>query len=290
MTKIATILTAIVLMLSAAALAQETPDEAESENLSVEQIVDRSNYASYYQGKDGRAKVKMTIVDEGGDKQSRQMQILRRDHQDEDAQKDQAQDEEADRQMLGEQKFYVYFESPSSFDKMVFLVHKHLETEDDRWMYMPALDNVKRIAGKDKRTSFVGSHYLYEDVSGRNTQADKHELIGQDENYYVLKSTPKDPQAVDFAYYKTWIMKSNFLVRQTVYYDAEDKPYRKYMVLKWDHVGERKYPTVLASRMQDTKMGGYTTLEYSDVEYNIDLPESIFTERYLRRAPRSYLK
>ena len=37
-------------------------------------------------------------------------------------------------------------------------------------------------------------------------------------------------------------------------------------------------------------MGGYTTLQYSQVEYNIGLPESIFTERYLRRAPRNYLK
>ncbi len=262
--------------------------QEQGKELTAQDVVRKSNYASYYQGEDGRARVDMVIVDKGGAKQTRQMQILRRDHQEQGA--DQAKDKKADAKMLGQQKFYVYFEKPSSFDKMVFLVHKHLETEDDRWMYMPALDNVKRIAGKDKRTSFVGSHYLYEDVSGRNMNADKHELIGQDEHYYILKSTPKDPDAVEFAYYKTWIMKSNFLVRQTVYYDAQDKPYRKYTVLKWDYVGDNKYPTVLASRMQDEKMGGYTTLQYSDVEYNIDLPESIFTERYLRRAPRSYLK
>jgi outer membrane lipoprotein-sorting protein len=278
-----TILTLIALGASIGS-AQDEPEA----KLTAEQVVRRSNYASYYQGADGRARVNMTIVDAGGQKQTREMQILRRDKAVEDA--DQAKDREADKANLGQQKFYVYFEEPSSYDKMVFLVHKHLDTEDDRWMYMPALDNVKRIAGKDKRTSFVGSHFLYEDVSGRNMTADTHELVGEDEHYYVLKSTPKDPEMVEFAYYKTWIMKSNFLVRQTVYYDGDDKAYRKYTVLKWDYVGDRKYPTVLASRMQDEKMGGYTTLQYSQVEYNIDLPESIFTERYLRRAPRNYLK
>ncbi len=39
---------------------------------------------------------------------------------------------------------------------------------------LPDLDLVKRIAAGDKRTSFVGSHFLYEDISGRAVQEDKH--------------------------------------------------------------------------------------------------------------------
>ncbi|MFP4354159.1 MAG: outer membrane lipoprotein-sorting protein [Phycisphaerae bacterium] len=280
-----TVLAAIAGTWAAPAGAQQT-----SENqMTVDQIVDRANYVSYYQGADGKAKVAMTIINKDGSQQSRQMTILRRDRQKEGDK--QATDVDSDRKQLGRQKFYVYLTAPSSYNKMVFMVHKHLETEDDRWLYLPALDNVKRIAGKDKRTSFVGSHYVYEDVSGRNPDLDTHELIQTTDDYYVLKSTPKDKSLVEFDYYKTWIMRKDdvFLVVRTAWYKG-DRKYRQYDVLKWDRISEQKYPTVLKSRMWDGDMGGQTVLQYSDIQFNQSLPEEIFTERYLRRTPSKYIE
>ena len=40
--------------------------ELEAKELSVETIVHKTNQTSYYQGKDGRARVKMTITDKSG--------------------------------------------------------------------------------------------------------------------------------------------------------------------------------------------------------------------------------
>ena len=48
--------------------------------------------------------------------------------------------------------------------------------------------------------------------------------------------------------------------------------------------------TVVKSVMTDTKIGGYTTVEYEDVRYDAGLAEDVFTERYLRNPPREYLK
>ena len=50
------------------------------------------------------------------------------------------------------------------------------------------------------------------------------------------------------------------------------------------------YPTVTSSRMQDLQRKGETIIEYSDVAYDIGLPDDIFTERYLRRPPLKYLR
>lgn len=50
--------------------------------LSVEQIVDRTNHVAYYQGFDGRAKVKMTITDSQGRRRNRELTILRWDQPD----------------------------------------------------------------------------------------------------------------------------------------------------------------------------------------------------------------
>ena len=38
------------------------------------------------------------------------------------------------------------------------------------------------------------------------------------------------------------------------------------------------------------RMGGYTELTYSGIRYDQGLPDDIFSERYLRKAPMEYLK
>ena len=253
---------------------------AQGDITDVDQIVNRTNSVAYYQGADGRAKVKMTIYDSQGRTRERVITILRWDQPDPEG--------KTGDEYCGGQKIYAYFDRPADVNKTVFLVWKNLDRDDDRWMYLPALDLVKRISSTDKRTSFVGSHFYYEDVSGRNINDDTHELIKTTNDYYVLKNTPKDPDLVEFAYYEMWIHKTSFTVVKTDYYDKENKKYRTYEALAVDNI--QGFPTVTKSKMTDLRTDGYTILEYSDVKYNIGIAEDIFSERYLRRPPRKYLK
>ena len=258
--------------------------------LSVSDIVNMTNYVAYYQGADGRAQVKMTIVDDQERQRVREFTILRWDQKDPKAkdEKDPVGLRQLDRTYCAEQKFYLYFQQPPDVNKMSFLVWKHLQADDDRWLYLPALDLVKRVASSDKRTSFVGSDFFYEDVSGRNIDDDEHELLETDKTYYVLKNTPKDPKPVEFSYYKMWIHRKTFLAVQISYYDRQGKEYRRYNALNVKTI--QGYPTVVKSRMSNLQAKGYTVLEYEDVKYDIGVQESIYTERYLRTPPHEYLK
>jgi len=253
--------------------------------LSVEQIVDRTNHVAYYQGVDGRAKVKMTITDSQGRKRIREITMLRWDQPDPNQPK---QGQRKDSSFCGEQKIYAFFDRPADVYKTVFMVWKHLDKDDDRWMYLPALDLVKRISATDKRTSFVGAHFLYEDVSGRNINDDVHELAKTTKDYYVLRNTPKDPKLVEFAYFDMWIHRKSFIVVKTDYYDNQDKKYRTYEALEIKQI--QGYPTVTKAKMTDLRTNGNTLLEYTDIKYDIGIPESIFTERYLRKPARKYLR
>jgi predicted signal transduction protein with EAL and GGDEF domain len=104
------------------------------------EIVARANLASYYAGTDGRSEARMRIIDSQGREQRRQFTVLRRDVED-----------------GGDQQFLVVFSQPSDVRGTTFLVHKHVQGDDDRWLYLPGLDLVKRFAAGDQRTSFVGS-------------------------------------------------------------------------------------------------------------------------------------
>ena len=258
--------------------------EASSE-ITVDEIVQNTNRVSYYQGADGSSKVKMTITDNQGRERNRELTILRWDKPDP---KLSEQEQKGNDEYCGEQKIYAFFDRPADVSKTVFMVWKYLDKDDDRWMYLPALDLVKRISGTDKRTSFVGSNFFYEDVSGRNINDDVHELIKTTDDYYVLKNTPKESKLVEFAYFEMWIHRQSFVVVKTDYYDAQDKKYRTYEAVEVKQIQDK--PTVTKSKMTDHRSGGFTLLEYSDVKYDVGIPESVFTERYLRKPARKYLK
>lgn len=253
---------------------------AQSPTPSVDEIVHRTNKTAYYQGQSGRAQVQMTITDSQGRERERRFTILRLDAPQSDAIEDAAYN--------GDQKFYVYFQRPADVNKMAFLVWKHIGSDDDRWLYLPALDLVKRIAASDQRTSFVGSDYFYEDVSGRDINADTHELTQTTDNYYVLKHTPKDPDSVEFSHYVMYVHKVSFIPVQTEYFDKSGEKYRVATALKVDTIDG--YPTVTKASMEDLRAGSKTVMQYQGVSYDIDLPDDIFSERYLRRAPIDYLR
>ncbi|MCP4642300.1 MAG: outer membrane lipoprotein-sorting protein [bacterium] len=241
----------------------------------VDEIVKKANHMAYYQGKDGRARVTMTITDKQGRTRTKEFTILRLNA------------DEADQ----EQKFYVFFHEPADERGTVFMVHKHVGKDDDRWLYLPALDLVKQIAASDERTSFVGSDFFYEDVSGRGVEEDEHVLEKTTNSAYALKNTPKDTDAVEFDSYTMYVDKT-FFIPFDIRFEKDGQVYRTAKVLKVADVkgpDGTVYKTVTKSQMTDVASGTSTVLEYSKVEYDVGLTDEVFTERFLRKAPREFL-
>jgi outer membrane lipoprotein-sorting protein len=247
----------------------------------VDEIVAKANRVAYYQGKDGKSKVQMTITDKQNRTRNREFNILRQNTPDTE-----------------DQKYFVYFQAPADVRRMVFMVHKHadVEKDDDRWLYLPNLDLVRRIAAGDKRTSFVGSDFLYEDVSGRSLLEDTHELLRVTEDRYVIKNVPKKPETVEFSYYLVYIDKKTYMPMKMEYFEKDDKSFRviesqKLEMVKATEDGkEVEYPTVTRSVVKDLKSGSTTEMVFSEVQYNIDLSDDIFTERFLKRPPREAMR
>lgn len=247
----------------------------EAQAITADEIVKRANLASYYAGDDGMAKVKMVLISRDGRKRYRELTILRKDIRE-----------------GGEQRFYVYFHRPSDVRRMVFMVWKHMDRDDDRWLYIPAIDLVKRIATRDKRSSFAGSDFTYEDVSGRHPDADTHTLIGEEKidgkEVYVIKSVPKEPRLVEFSHYITWIDKETFIPLKAEYYNRKGKLQR---VITAEEIREiQGFPTVVKARAENIETGHTTEVEFQKIHYNVGIEEEVFEERFLRRPPRKWIR
>ncbi len=242
-----------------------------SSEVSVQEIIEKANQVAFYQGDDGRAETRMKIVDGSGREQIRQFTILRKDIED-----------------GANQKFFVYFQRPSDVKRTTFLVEKNVGGDDNRWLYLPSLDLVKRISAGDKRTSFVGSDFYYEDVSGRALTEDHHELVETTDTHYIINNTPKNPNTVEFKSFKVWVNKSTFMPEKTEYYDSQDKIYRSIESLEQKTIDG--FVTTTKMKVTDHRTGGHTYSEMRFIKYNIGLPDDVFSERSLRTPPQQWLE
>jgi outer membrane lipoprotein-sorting protein len=233
----------------------------------------KSHLAYYYAGDDGVAEVGMTMVDKKGKEREREFTMLRLDQEE-----------------GGKQMYYTYFKKPSDVSRLTFMVHKTPDGNDKRWIYVPAVDLVKPISADDKNSSFVGSDFTYEDVSGRHWSEDNHKLLEDSEldgkPVYVIESVPKEPYD-GFARKVSYIDKANYLPLKEEYFDDKGNMIRIFRAEKIEDVDG--ILTVTVRSMEDLKKGSKTTVTFSDIKYNQGLTPDIFTERYLKNPPRQFI-
>jgi len=272
-------MTILAVLTAATAFAQEPAEESNQPRDT--QIVEKSRLAFYHQAEDMRATVRMELIDKEGGKRVRVLTMLRRNEPE-----------------GGRQKYYMCFHEPPDVRRMTFLVWKYPDKEDDRWIYVPAVDLVRRIAASDARSSFVGSDFTYEDISGRDAGSDTHRLLRKeklrDSDCYVIESIPKEP--IEYVKRVSWIDKSTFLSLREEYYDLQGELVRVFTADKieditaGDAAARTPFPTVTRRTMRNVKTGHRTEVTFASVSYNVGLTEDIFTERYLRRPPGKWIE
>jgi outer membrane lipoprotein-sorting protein len=240
---------------------------AQAETDAVE-VMKQAHLNLYYMGDDGRAVVEMKLVDKKGKSRSRKFIMYRLDVED-----------------GGKQKYYTYFLEPGDVRRTSFMVWKEPAKDDSRWIYIPSVDLVKRISANDKGSSFVGSDFSYEDVSGRHWNDDTHTLVREEEldgkMAYVIESIPTGKDA--FAKKITWVGKDEMVPLREEYYDKKDRLERVFEALKIQEVGG--FLTVTERKMTNVKKDHHTLVIFSDIEYNIGVEDKLFTERYLKAPP-----
>lgn len=237
------------------------------------EIMKRAHLNLYYAGDDGRAVVRMELKDKRGKTRVRTFIMLRLDLED-----------------GGNQKYYTYFTEPGDVRRTGFMVWKYPDEDDARWIYVPALDLVRRISADDKSSSFVGSDFSYEDVSGRHWNDDAHELLRTEEKdgreFHVIESVPKGDDS-SFAKKITWVSADHMLPEREEYYDDKGELSRVFEALEIEEI--EGIHTVTVRQMTNVKKDHSTVVEFSEVEYNIGIEEDLFTERYLKSPPRKYI-
>ena len=188
----------------------------------------------------------------------------------------------------------VRFTLPNDIRGTAFLVWEQPDADDERFLYLPSLGRVRRIAASESQESFVGSDFTYEDIGGREFENYTYRLIetpsvttawkapdGTTHQVYQLESKMRDASA-RFPRVMSWVRQDNLVVVRAEIRNRRDEVQKTYEALRVDRVSG--YWTVMEMRMTDALQRTRTDLTLEKVEYNVGLKADDFSRRELERG------
>jgi hypothetical protein len=187
----------------------------------------------------------------------------------------------------------VRFTYPNDIRHIAFLVWEHPDADDERFLYLPALGRVRRIAGEEKQESFVGSDLSYEDVGGRdiadytytfaNPNASWTAPDGSMHQAWALESRARDPRA-DYPRSVSLVLKDRFIIVHADTFNPRNERAKVFDVRKLERVDG--IWTVLELVVANERDKTRTELTTTSVRYNTGLAEADFARRELERGAK----
>jgi len=177
----------------------------------------------------------------------------------------------------------IVFQQPASVTGTRFLTMQNAGGED-RWIFLPSLGKVRRIAASEGSGSFMGTDFSYDDVSSasRSVDLDTHTML-REENYsnaacYVIQSVPKN-SSYQYSKMVQWIQKDSLITAKIELYDKRNTLVKTAEMSGIKDIQGRLTATV--TKMTTHAAGTYTIITNEITKYNDPIPESVFTVEYL---------
>jgi len=171
------------------------------------------------------------------------------------------------------------FLSPKSIKGVTLL---NINSGEKIYLYMPAYDKPRRIAGSSKGDEFMGTGLSYEDM-GMNYKDKDYEkkLLEETESVYIIEVIPSGE---DISYKKIILMvdKEKFYTTEVEFYDMSENLTKTLEIAKIK-IDDKGKITPMEIVFTDTEENKKTKIVIKEMEYNVELSSSFFSIRTLKK-------
>ena len=164
-----------------------------------------------------------------------------------------------------------------------------LNNADDIWAFFPRTKRVRKLATHAKKQQMDGSDFTYEDMGGGNAFIDnfttkrlKDDKM-QDHDCYRIELTKKPDAESRYSRLIMYVIKSNCVPVVVDYYDEDDPSVWLKRLVQSDIREIDGVPTGMKMVMSNQQDHTETVMEMSDVKYNVELDDAMFSERGLKK-------
>ncbi len=166
-----------------------------------------------------------------------------------------------------------------------------LRAGEEMWNYLPRVDRTIKIPASMMMGAWMGSHFTNDDLVKESRLIDDYEIeISHDGDrdgviVWEFLLTPKPEAPVVWGHIEYQVRQHDMMPTWTRYYDEDGALVRTMTFRDYRVLGGRLVPAIMEVHPID-KPAERTEVRYRELEFDIDLDESFFSLRALRRTGR----
>lgn len=201
------------------------------------------------------------------------------------------------RKYYGEEKrSAIFYVEPANIKDTAFLTYDYPAgaQEDDQWLYIPELRRVRRISASNRGDYYLGTDFTYEDMKLDTRMSEEDytwTTTGQAEidghTCYVVEGIPVDKKTSEelgYSKYVGYIDSEIFIPRRIETWDVNGNKLKTISVEELTEI--QGIWSSIRMRAQNHKSGHSTLFTFSEIDYETDIEDEMFTERALKRGVR----
>jgi hypothetical protein len=233
---------------------------AQADGLSADEIARRALRADAASWEGSKIRMRMALLKKGGERSERQMEIVAR--------------------RTGKRiETVIRFAAPASIAGTAFLSRELSDGSTEQHIYLPRLKRTRRIVGREREGSFLGSDFSYADMQRIDPRYTKHSKL-PDENVgsdpcHVIETSIDAKSGSKYGKMVTWVRKRDNVALRTRFHDRAGKLVKTLYARRVREMNGKL--VVVEARMQDAKSGHATELIIDAMEPAKDLPDTAFT-------------
>lgn len=184
---------------------------------------------------------------------------------------------------LGNDYYMVLITSPAKEKGQAFLMRG-----TEMWHWMPSISRMIKIPPSMMMQSWMGSDFSNDDLMQESSivQDYNKKLIGSEKvsgyDCYKIELTPKQDAAVVWGKIVIWISKDGYFQLKANYYDDFGDLVQTMTASDIRKLDDRTLPAKMIISPAD-KPGHKTILEFVDMDFNVDISESFFSQQRMKR-------
>jgi hypothetical protein len=190
------------------------------------------------------------------------------------------------------------FESPADIRGTAYLNFDWNDSlrDDDSWLYLPALQRVKRLASSDTSDSFLGSDFTYADINGFEIDWYDYSLVNESEmiggeNCWVIemiaKSEFKDraEEATGYSKMQSWVSKEKFIQLRGQFWELRGNRIKFFTASEVELVEDIwTVKRLQAITTRNDRQEHASILQIKSIDYNVDVADELLTTQAMQRG------
>jgi outer membrane lipoprotein-sorting protein len=183
----------------------------------------------------------------------------------------------------GARASYLELTAPEDLKGIRFLFLQRIDGPSEQYMKIAAAKTFVRVAEEVRKQPFLGSTFYISDLVEPPLDVFDYKFVGEDKvldrRVMLVEATPKDPSKEVYGKTIMALDPKDLLALRRQFYDHKGAIFKVWTVEK---VEKKEGNWVLMEqRMTNSQSNETSRLTVKDVKFNVELPDTMFTPKYL---------